>query len=112
MIKVQVSFAGKDCRVCVSGHSGYAEAGSDIVCAAISSMVMLTLNTVTERFGCKAVIKTDESKAEIDAKVVDYTPEAEGIIKQFAREAWEISLDYPENVTVIADFLKGEIHNA
>ncbi len=96
----------------VSGHSGYAEAGSDIVCAAISSMVMLTLNTVTERFGCKANIKTDESKAAIDAKVVNYTPAAEGIIKQFAREAWEISQEYPENVTVIADFLKGEIHNA
>ena len=91
MIKVQVSFAGKDCSLRVSSHSGYAEAGSDIVCAAISSMVMLTLNTVTERFGCKANIKTDESKAAIDAKVVNYTPAAEGIIKQFAREAWEIS---------------------
>ncbi len=112
MIKTEVSFVKNNCRVRVSGHSGYASAGSDIVCAAVSSMLMLTLNTVTERFGCEADIKVDEDGATIDAKVFDYTSEAEGIIKQFAREVWEISQSYPENVTVNADFLKGEIHNA
>jgi uncharacterized protein YsxB (DUF464 family) len=112
MIKAEVSFVKNYCRVRVSGHSGYAEAGSDIVCASVSSMLILTLNTVTERFGCKADIKVDEDGATMDAKVFDYTPEAEGIIKQFAREVWELSQSYPENVTVNADFLKGEIHNA
>ncbi len=109
MIKAEVSFGKKDCRIRVSGHSDYAESGSDIVCAAVSSMLMLTLNTVTERLGCKADIQADNDGATVNAKVFDYTPAAEGIIKQFAREVWEISQSYPENVTVNADFLKGEI---
>lgn len=109
MTKAEISFVKNYCRIRVSGHSGYAESGSDIVCAAISSMLYLTLNTVTDRFGCKADIEQDEDGAVLSAKVFDYTPEAEGLIKQFAREVWEISQNYPKNVTVKADFLKGEI---
>ena len=32
----------------ISGHSGYSEQGSDIVCAAISSAALMAANTVTE----------------------------------------------------------------
>ncbi len=30
----------------VSGHSGYAEAGSDIVCASVSTLVINTINSI------------------------------------------------------------------
>ena len=36
------------CGFTVSGHSGYAEEGSDIVCSAVSSAVIMTANTITE----------------------------------------------------------------
>lgn len=32
----------------ISGHSGYSEEGSDIICAAVSSAVYMTANTVTD----------------------------------------------------------------
>ena len=32
----------------IEGHSGYAEEGEDIVCAAVSSAAYLTVNTVTD----------------------------------------------------------------
>ena len=32
----------------VQGHSGYAESGRDIVCAAVSSAALMAANTVTE----------------------------------------------------------------
>ncbi len=32
----------------VSGHSGSAEAGQDIVCSAVSSAVIMVVNTITE----------------------------------------------------------------
>ncbi len=32
----------------ISGHSGYAEQGSDIVCAAVSSASVMAANTITE----------------------------------------------------------------
>lgn len=31
----------------VKGHSGYAESGNDIICAGVSSALMLTVNTIT-----------------------------------------------------------------
>ena len=44
----------------VSGHSGYSYSGSDIVCAAVSAMVMLTVNTVTDGFGVPSAVNVDE----------------------------------------------------
>ena len=41
----------------VEGHSGYAEAGSDIVCAAISSVVGMTECTINEVLGVAAPVK-------------------------------------------------------
>ena len=32
----------------ISGHAGFAESGSDVVCAAVSSAAFMTVNTVTD----------------------------------------------------------------
>ena len=45
MIKVDLS---KDKLITVSGHSGYEEAGKDIVCASVSSIVITTINGIIE----------------------------------------------------------------
>lgn len=45
----------------VRGHSGYAEAGADIVCAAVSSAVNLVYATVNEVLGLAASVKTGEA---------------------------------------------------
>ena len=36
------------CGFKISGHSGYAEEGSDIVCAAVSSASLMVANTITD----------------------------------------------------------------
>ena len=41
----------------VEGHSGYAEAGSDIVCAAISAAVGLTEGPINEVWGLGAAVR-------------------------------------------------------
>ncbi len=41
----------------VSGHAGAGEQGNDIVCAAVSSAVYMTANTITEICGCPAEIE-------------------------------------------------------
>ena len=38
----------------VKGHSGYAESGNDIICAGVSSALMLTVNTITDFFSVAA----------------------------------------------------------
>lgn len=51
----------------VRGHAGSAAAGHDIVCAAVSSAVYLTANTLTEVCGCRAAI--DEANGHLKLTV-------------------------------------------
>lgn len=48
----------------VAGHSDYAQAGSDIVCAAVSSAVYMTINTVTDVLGVSpTAMRVEEGEA-------------------------------------------------
>ena len=49
----------------VSGHSGYAEAGSDIVCAAISAVVTMAEATINDVCGAKAKVRVKDEDARI-----------------------------------------------
>ena len=49
----------------VSGHSGYAEAGSDIVCAAVSAVVGMAEATINDVCGAKAKVRVKEEDARI-----------------------------------------------
>ena len=54
------SFKGRLTGFEISGHSGYAEEGSDIVCASISSCAYMVANTATEIVGVKANIEVED----------------------------------------------------
>ena len=55
MIKAEFKVTdGKTVGFTVSGHAGFAESGNDIVCAGVSSAVMLTVNAITENLKIKA----------------------------------------------------------
>ena len=49
----------------VSGHSGYSEAGSDIVCAAITAVVTMAEATINDVCGAKAKVRVKEADARI-----------------------------------------------
>ena len=49
----------------VSGHSGYSEVGSDIVCAAISAVVSMAEATINDVCGAKAKVRTRDNSAHI-----------------------------------------------
>ena len=64
----KVEFFTQDDRItgfCCSGHSGYGEAGTDIVCAAVSAAVNLTECTVNDVCGARAKVRVDEAKASV-----------------------------------------------
>lgn len=46
----------------VSGHAGAGPFGKDIVCAAVSSAVMLTANTITDYLFCDADVKVEKNR--------------------------------------------------
>ncbi len=49
----------------ISGHSGYAEAGQDIVCAAISAVVGMVEATINDVCGAKAKVRVKDEQARI-----------------------------------------------
>lgn len=46
---------------CVSGHAGYAESGSDVVYAGVTTAVQMTANGVTECAGIPAEVRVEEN---------------------------------------------------
>lgn len=49
----------------VSGHSGYAEAGRDIICAAVSAAVTMAEATINDVCGAKAKVRVNEEGARV-----------------------------------------------
>ena len=63
----------------VSGHSGYSEAGSDIVCAAISAVVGMAEATINDVCGGKAKVRVKEADARITLTLPTVCEEEEAI---------------------------------
>ena len=91
---------GKYVRFRISGHSGYAESGSDIVCAAVSSMAMLTINNITDSFGIDSSVSADEESATIDFALKSEDERGCILIAGLMRELMILAADYPNNVRV------------
>lgn len=53
--------AGKLVRIEVSGHAGFADAGSDIVCAAVSALVMTAAHGVARI--CRTPVRVSDDPA-------------------------------------------------
>ena len=53
----------------VQGHSGYAQEGEDIVCAAVTSAVRLVECTINDVMGLEAAVKVREKDATISLKL-------------------------------------------
>ena len=54
----------------ISGHSGYAEAGSDIVCSAVSALVINTINSIQHFTSDQFRLEQDEKTGYIEFHVV------------------------------------------
>ena len=63
----------------VSGHSGYSEAGTDIVCAAISAVVSMAEATINDVCGAKAKVRVKEEDARITLTLPAQCEEEESI---------------------------------
>ena len=88
----------------VSGHSGYAEAGSDIVCAAISAVVAMAETTINDVCGAKAKVRVKEEDARITLTLPATCEEEEAVQAVLAgMMLYFINLrdDYPDYIEVL-----------
>ena len=88
------------------GHSGYADAGADIVCTGITSAIRLVEATVNDVLGLAASVKVRESDTSISFRLPGgLAPTAEstcqalmtGLMVYFA----ELHDEYPDNIEVM-----------
>ena len=88
----------------VSGHSGYAEAGQDIVCAAISALVTMAEATINDVCGAKAKVRVKQEDARITLTLPASCDEEESV--QAVLAGMMITLaglrdDYPDYIEVL-----------
>ncbi len=90
---------------CCSGHSGYGEEGTDIVCAAVSSAVQFAIITITDVLGVKAKTKVKEDEARITLKLPASCEEDEdavqAILTGLMLTLCSLRDDYPDYIEVM-----------
>ena len=60
-----------------TGHTGYGEAGDDVLCSALSAMTMLIINTVEISYASRVDYTIDEETTDIELKVLSALPDYE-----------------------------------
>ena len=90
----------------VSGHSGWAEMGGDIVCAAITSAVRLTEATINDIFGLAASVKVREKSGSVTLRVPGGLSErdehaVQGLLSGLMLYFAELHDEYPDNIEVL-----------
>ena len=79
-----------------SGHSGYAEAGQDVACAAVSSAVQLTANML-EEFGFSPDIRVGDNLIECN---VAPDKVASRMLTQLRLHFESISEEFPNTINI------------
>ncbi len=92
------------------GHSGFADAGEDILCAALSAMTMLIINTVEVAYASDVDYSIDEGATNIKVRAKAALPEFEaderkryavsGLFMSYYYQLNELVEEYYDNLSV------------
>ena len=89
----------------VSGHSGYAEAGADIVCAAVSAVVTMAEATINDVCGAKAKVRVkDQENARITLTLpasCDEEDSVQAVLAGMMLTLVGLREDYPDYIEVL-----------
>ena len=83
----------------IRGHADYGEAGTDIVCAAVSSAAYLVTNTVTEVLHADAQVSVLDSQMKLQVTRRD-APLCRDLFAGFKLHLLGLEEQYPENIRV------------
>ena len=88
----------------VSGHSGYADAGQDIVCAAISAVVTMAEATINDICGAKAKVRVKDADARITLTLpasCDEEETVQAVLAGMMLTLCNMRDDYPDYIEVL-----------
>ncbi len=105
MTKVEIfNHDGRINGFSVSGHSGYAEEGSDIVCAAVSSAVQFAECTINDVLGNHANVKMNQDEPRVTLTLpaaCDDEDAAQAVLTGFMLTMCSLRDDYPDYIEVL-----------
>ena len=90
----------------VEGHTGLAEAGEDILCAAVTSAVRLTECAVNDVLGLEAPVKVNQQDASVTLKLPhNLAGEADQVCQTLLAALMvylvQLQEEYPEHINVM-----------
>ena len=88
----------------VSGHSGYAEAGADIVCAAVSAVVTMAEATINDICGAKAKVRVKDADARVTLTLpasCDEEDAVQAVLAGMMLYLCSLRDDYPDYIEVL-----------
>ena len=90
----------------VEGHSGLADEGEDVLCAAVTSAVRLTECAVNDVLGLEASVKVRDKDASISLKLPNGLDQTSGktcqtLLAALLVHCVQLAEEYPENITVL-----------
>ena len=88
----------------VSGHSGYAENGKDIVCAAVSAVVAMAEATINDVCGAKAKVRVKDEDARITLTLpasCDEEEAVQAVLAGMLLTLCNLRDDYPDYIEVL-----------
>ncbi len=104
---VHVEFFNQGGRLsgfCCQGHSGYAEAGADIVCAAVTTAVRMAECTINDVCGSRAKTRVSEEEARISLRLPAQCDEEEtvqAVLTGLMLTLCQLRDEYPEYLEVM-----------
>ena len=100
MIKIHIKRENEKVNyIKISGHSGYADIGSDIVCASISSICVTTVNAIV-RYNEEALLYTD-NEGLLEMGITRHDEIIDMLVENMIYLFEDLSRQYPENVKII-----------
>ena len=102
MISVVIEQSGKEYRkILCQGHAGYAKSGEDIVCAAVSILVINTLNAIERFTETDYDLESDGETGYIEAVFEpNMTREARLLLDAMVMGLEEISRQYQSHISL------------
>ena len=106
---IEVTFYSEGSRLTgftVQGHSGLADPGEDVLCAAVTSAVRLAECAVNDVLGLEAAVKVKEKDASISLKLpggLGQTNEStcQTLLTALMVYCVQLHEEYPENINVL-----------
>ena len=85
----------------IEGHSGSAEAGQDIICAAVSSAAYMAVNTITEIIGEN--VEADVSDGYMKIVLSGNNEAASDILRGLELHISELADEYPDFIRITTE---------